>query len=135
MGIIFIWIQQYIQIRINISLGYFQKLSILFLIDNLLFLSPPPFQSFLWFLWTLYLFNKLLYILLRLFVSVLNSSFYDHGKYIMSGLILMIVSDSFVFIFLYRTWWSHNTLAKRCDWSYDLTRCLIVSFFPLICYI
>ena len=34
-----------------------------------------------------------------------------------------------------RAWWSHNKLAKRCHWSNDLTRCLIVSFFPLICYI
>ena len=31
--------------------------------------------------------------------------------------------------FLYRAWWSYNKLAKRCDWSYDLTRCLIVSIF------
>ena len=28
-----------------------------------------------------------------------------------------------------RAWWSHIKLAKRCDWSYDLTRCLIVLFF------
>ena len=41
----------------------------------------------------------------------------------------MLVSDSFVFIFLYRAWWSHNKLAKRYDWSCDLSRCLILFLF------